>query len=148
MTTRDSAVRFRDQLVERAKTIRNTYPIVEMMFFLLSKDNIHVFSPAMSEVQMDKGEIADFVRKLSGEVDASYVIHVCECWVSHTLVLQVSVKDRPDAYDAISVSIDGPDINETMIIPILAPGEYGEASVLNQSKGGTFYNLSGNIGAN
>jgi len=148
MVTRDSAIRVRDQLIERAKVIRQTHPVLEMMFFMLSDSAVNVFSPAMANIEMNKEEIANFVRSTAGEVDARYVIHVCECWVSHTVVMNVAVKDRPDSYDAISVSIDGPDINETIIIPILSPGEYGDTSVLSQREGGTFYNLSGNIGAN
>jgi hypothetical protein len=159
---REQAITLHKGIFDCACTIRRGgQEVLPMAFFLVPDGPGSLALIQMPLMMEDKDRAATAIRAAAQKVGAMYVAHVCEAWSVQTqdtdegtaasawIQAGNSLETFPGAIDIISVSMDGPGINQSWTVEVKKDGTLGEPSLFDSGcSTGRFTNLSGRVGEN
>jgi len=133
-----------DDMVQMAIRVRREHGEVPAMFVLIPPGIRNpVCLPAIPGV--DKGQMAEIIRRTAQKSGAKYVAWVGEAWVStRTGVDGTAPSGDPERQEAIIVSLDGAGVQMIGMVPIHPDGTLGEP-VVGLHGTGRMTNLSGKM---
>jgi len=143
MSQRDKVLSCFETIIEKVLEFKASGDFEGAVVFLFQEEKAILVPP--SYLPSDKAELVGFVRGLSDYTEARYVVFACEAWVSQTPGAPPS--EQEDRTEALIITVDGPDLNRMVTVPLLPDGGFGERFQTNDY-GGLFSNLSGNAGIN